>query len=173
MAIYLLGLRGSGKSTVGRLAAQRGGGAFVDLDDITPGLLGCATAGEALRTHGEPAFRAAERGALDDPRVRAAGIIALGGGTPTFPASADELRARFAAGDRLVYLRASIPTLRARLAATNLATRPSLTGADPLAEVQTLWERRDPLYRALAGRVVDVDGLGVEAVVAAVLGSPA
>jgi shikimate kinase len=170
---YLLGLRGSGKSTVGRLAAERLGGAFIDLDDLTPALLGCATAAEALRSHGEPAFRAAERRALDDPRVRSAAVVALGGGTPTFPPSAEELRARAAAGDHLLYLRASAATLRVRLAATDLSTRPSLTGADPLAEVATLWARRDPAYRALATRVIDVDGLGVDALVEAVLGAPA
>lgn len=158
MTIYLMGLRGSGKSTVGRLLASRLGGGFVDLDDLTPAVLGCATAAEALTTKGEPAFRSAERQALDDPRVRGAAVVALGGGTPTHAASAEELRKRVALGDQLVYLRASVETLIARLAATDLSKRPSLTGADPLAEVGTVWARRDPVYLGLATAIVEVDG---------------
>lgn len=158
MTIYLMGLRGSGKSTVGRLLAARVGGVFVDLDDLTPGVLRCATAAEALRTKGEPAFRAAEREALDDPRVGAAAVVGLGGGTPTHQASAEELRKRVGAGDHLVYLRASVDTLRARLAATDLSKRPSLTGADPLAEVAAVWAKRDPIYLGLATAIVEVDG---------------
>lgn len=159
MAIYLLGLRGSGKTTVGKLVADEIGAAFVDLDHITPEILGFPSAAHALRERGLQLFRDAERQALDDPRVRAAGIVSLGGGTPTHPLCEAELRRRAASGDTLIYLRASVDTLRARLAATDLATRPSLTGADPLAEIPTLWAQRDPLYRSLAGRIIEVDNL--------------
>lgn len=158
MTIYLMGLRGSGKSTVGRLLAARLRGVFVDLDDLTPGVIGCATAAEALTTKGETAFRAAEREALDDARVRGAAVVGLGGGTPTHQASAKELRKRVGAGNHLVYLRASVETLRARLAATDLSKRPSLTGANPLAEVAAVWAGRDPVYLGLATAVVEVDG---------------
>ena len=159
MAIYLLGLRGSGKSTVGPLVAASLSTAFVDLDDITPGILGHATAADALRAHGLPAFRAAERLALDDPRVLAAGVIALGGGTPTHPPCEAELRRRASLGDRLIYLRATPATLRERLASTNLAARPSLTGAGVLDEIESLWAQRDPLYQSLATTIIEVDGL--------------
>lgn len=159
MTLYLLGLRGSGKSTIGPVVAASRHAAYVDLDHVTPGVLGVQTAAEALRQHGLPAFREAERKALDDPRVLAAGVVALGGGTPTHPPCEAELRVRAARGDVLIYLRASVETLRSRLRATNVATRPSLTGADPIAEVQTLWDRRDPLYRDLATRVIEMDGL--------------
>lgn len=154
-----MGLRGSGKSTVGPLIAGRLGVGFVDLDHITPGILGFASAADALRDRGVAAFRDAERAALDDPRVLGAGVIALGGGTPTHPASQAELRRRAATGDTLVYLRASVETLRDRLAQTDLATRPSLTGASPLDEVAHLWTQRDPLYRLLATNVIEVDRL--------------
>lgn len=162
MTIYLLGLRGSGKTTAGRLLARRLGVAFVDLDELTPGLLGCASAAEVLRAHGEPAFRRAERNALDLPSVRDAGVVSLGGGTPTAPGAGDELRQRALAGDWLIYLRASAPVLRSRLAATNLADRPSLTGAGVLDEIEGLLGIRDPIYRALSRAVVDVDGLTPE-----------
>lgn len=159
MAIYLLGLRGSGKTTVGKLVADERGVPFADLDHITPEILGFPSAADALRERGLQAFRDAERQALDDPRVLAAGIVSLGGGTPTHPPCEAELRRRAASGHTLIYLRASIETLRARLAATDLASRPSLTGADPLTEIPTLWAARDPLYRSLASKVIEVDGL--------------
>lgn len=164
VALYLLGLRGSGKTTIGRLVAPSLGLPFVDLDDITPAILSHATAADALRVCGLPAFRAAERQALDDPRVLAAGIVSLGGGTPTHPPCEAELRHRAALGDRLIYLRATPATLRERLATTDLAARPSLTGAGPLAEIPTLWAQRDPLYRSLATTVIEVDGLTDQAV---------
>lgn len=167
-AIYLLGLRASGKSTVGRLLAARLGCAFVDLDDVTPGVLGERKAADALRGHGEAAFRAAERKALDEPSVLTAGVVALGGGTATHGPSEAELRRRVAGGARVVYLRAKPETMQSRLESTDLAGRPSLTGQGTLGEVGTLWARRDPLYRSLATRVIEVDQMSPEAVADAV-----
>lgn len=135
----------------------------MDLDDITPGLLGESTSADALRRHGVADFREAERRALEDPRVRTAQVVALGGGTPTHPPCEAELRRRAESGAAIVYLRASAACLRARLSATDLATRPALLGADVLAEVEALWQHRDPIYRALATLVVDVEAMTPEA----------
>lgn len=161
--IYLMGLRGSGKSTLGRrLAAMLDaapGRGFVDLDDITPRVLGQATAADALRVLGEAAFRAGEAKALAAPEVIAAGVVALGGGTPTGKASLEILNQRRMSGARLIYLRAEGATLRRRLAATNLTQRPSLTGADPLVEIEVVFARRDPLYLEIADEVVQVDAM--------------
>lgn len=164
MTLVLIGLRGSGKSTIGRAAGAALGWAFVDLDDLTPGVLGAASAGEALKTHGEAAFRDAEATALAGVLAAAeknAGrvVIALGGGTPTAPGVPELLRG---AGARAVYLRATPRTLRERLVHTDLRTRPSLTGRGVLAEIAAVFERRDGVYSALAaelGTVIDVDGL--------------
>lgn len=159
--LILIGLRGSGKSTAGRHAAERLGWAFIDLDDETPRELGCATAAEALRTHGEPAFRGAERAALARQLPLDRTVLALGGGTPTAPGCA---RMLFDQPCPRVYLRCTAGTLRSRLAATDVSTRPSLTGRDPLDEIETLLAARDDLYRSL-GDVFDVDGLDLETVV--------
>lgn len=161
--IVLMGLRGSGKSTLGRALAERLGRGFVDLDDRTAAALGCAAPGEALRTHGEPAFRAAEaaalRGALDEAGI----VLALGGGTPTAPGAADLLRERSADGRAAVlYLRASAATLAERLAtaaASGGPERPPLVGEDPIGEIGMLLERRDGLYQELAGSVLHLDGV--------------
>ena len=161
LPIYFLGLRGSGKSTLGQSLASRLRARFVDLDDVTASLLKCATPAEALSKHGQAAFRGAELAALASPGVARANVVALGGGTPTAPGAPDALRKSNAT---LVYLRASPDTLRARLAATDLASRPSLTGADVLAEIDAVFERRDPIYLALADEVVEVDGMDEGAV---------
>lgn len=161
--LVLMGLRGSGKSTLGRALAERLGRGFVDLDDRTAASLGCGAPGEALRTHGEAAFRATEaaalRGALDEAGI----VLALGGGTPTAPGAADMLRERSADGRAAVlYLRASAATLAERLttaAAGGGPERPPLVGEDPIGEIGVLLERRDGLYRELAGSVLHLDGV--------------
>lgn len=154
LPIYLLGLRGSGKSTLGRALASKLRAVFVDLDDVTASILKCPTPAEALSKHGQPAFRAAELKALASPALTRAKIVALGGGTPTAPGAPDVLRKN---GAMLVYLRATPETLRDRLASTDLASRPSLTGAEVLAEIDAVFERRDPIYLALADEVIQVD----------------
>lgn len=157
MHVLLIGLRCSGKTTVGPLLAQRLGRLFVDLDDRTAAAAGCGRAGEALRSLGEPGFRAAEVRALRE--VLEAGVpmvVALGGGTPTAPGAAAMLmdaQARRAAV--VVYLRASPEVLTERMRAGGHASRPSLTGAGAVDEVAVLFQRRDPLYMRLADRVVD------------------
>lgn len=155
-----MGLRGSGKTTIGRVLSNRTNLPWFDLDDRTPTYLGALSSAEALVQYGEPAFRAAEYQALlellqHSPRSC---IIALGGGTPTAPGVADLLtHARSSREAILLYLHASASSLRARLANTDLSTRPSLTGAPPLQEVDELYSRRDPLFRSLADAVIDAD----------------
>lgn len=157
--LVLMGLRGSGKSTVGRLVAARLGRAFVDLDDVTAAALGALTAGAAFAAAGEPAFRAAEAKALEQTLRTRGRVVALGGGTPTAPGAEALLRSERDAGRAvIVYLRASAAELRARLEATDHAARPSLTGKGLLEEIGEVLARRDPLYRSLASNVLDVDG---------------
>lgn len=163
--VVLIGLRGSGKSTLGRALAERLNQTFVDLDDLTPIELGESTCAAAIQKHGEPAFREAERSALAGllhaarTAAQAAGagrVIALGGGTPTAPGVPLLLKHHPC---RMVYLRATPATLRQRLAQTDAASRPSLTGRGLLDEIEELFSRRDPLYSALADRVINTDGM--------------
>ncbi|MFM9996177.1 MAG: shikimate kinase [Phycisphaerales bacterium] len=161
--IVLIGLRGSGKTTVGRLVAERLARPFVDLDDATALSLGAARVAEAWTKHGEKAFRRAEAAALAAAMAGDGRVIALGGGTPTAPGAADLLRREREAGrSRVVYLEADAPTLRARLAASDLSTRPSLTGADPLAEIDAVLAQRDPLFREIADDVIETGAMTIE-----------
>ncbi|MCB9837810.1 MAG: shikimate kinase [Phycisphaeraceae bacterium] len=150
--ILLIGLRGSGKSTLGRLLARRLGVGFDDLDERTLARLGCASVAQAWASLGESAFRAAEVEALREAAA-GGGVIALGGGTPTAPGAG---AAMLACGAITVYLRGEPPLLRARLEGAIGDDRPSLTGADPLDEIERVFARRDAPYRELADHTLEL-----------------
>lgn len=157
--IVLIGLRGSGKTTVARAMARVLRRVAVDLDDRTAEVLGHASAGEALRALGEEAFRAGEARALEPALEERGTILALGGGTPTHAPSATLLRNAQVAGRAfLVYLRARPETLAARLGGADLAQRPSLTGRGTIEEIGELFAARDPLYTRIVQAIVEVDG---------------
>lgn len=161
-----MGLRGAGKTTIGKLIAGRFGTTFVDLDDVTPRLLGCASVAEAWDKHGEPDFRRAESQALQQALGGPARVISLGGGTPTAPGAAVVLSQSQDDGSALVvYLRAQPAALRGRLRDRVSANRPSLTGADPLDEIDAVFAKRDPAYCHLARVVIETDLLGTDAAV--------
>jgi shikimate kinase len=167
--ILLMGLRASGKTTLGQMLATRLKRPFVDLDDVTAARLGCVDVPEAWARHGPAAFRAAEVESLREVLENEGQVIALGGGTPTAPGGEDVLRAAVKSRSiRLVYLRATPETLRARLALTDISTRPSLTGEGLIEEVQRVFDARDPVYRAIASEVIEVDGLSEDATLRAI-----
>jgi shikimate kinase len=158
-ATVLIGLRGSGKTTLGRLLAARRGVPFIDLDDRTVAGSGHASVSAFFRSAGEPAFRAAESLALQAVLAAPEGaVIALGGGTPTAPGAQEAIRAARAAGRvRVVLLEAPPAVLGARLAAAP-GDRPLLMGTDFAQEAALLGERRLPLYRSIADAVVTTAG---------------
>ncbi len=161
--IVLIGLRGSGKSSVGRALGARLARTVVDLDDRSAALLREKHAGDAIRKFGEGAFRRAELEAMMGALREEGAVLALGGGTPTAPGVEEMLvGAKKQGAVRVVYLRASEGTLRTRLAGAENAHRPSLTGASVLDEIGVLLNLRDTLYKTLADVVVEVDALGVE-----------
>lgn len=158
--IVLMGLRASGKTTVGQLLATRLTRPFVDLDDVTAARLGCVDVPEAWARHGPETFRAMEAEALREVLSNLGQVVALGGGTPTAPGAGEILRIAVEKREiHLVYLRATPGTLGARLALTDLSSRPSLTGGGVIDEVERVFAARDSLYQTLAGVVVPVDGI--------------
>lgn len=162
--VILMGLRGSGKSTIAPLLAARLGTRMIELDERTPALLGHTTAAAALRAMGQPAFREAEARALAAALAEPPCVIALGGGTPTAPGAA-ALLAALGGRYRLVYLHAPPRALRARLTLSGVADRPPLidtASPDALSEIEAVYAARDPLYRTLAHTVVEVDGRTAE-----------
>ncbi|MFM7259456.1 MAG: shikimate kinase [bacterium] len=152
--LVLLGLRASGKSTIGALVAADLARPFVDLDDRTAALLGATSAGDAFRAAGEAAFRRAESKALAEALSGAPVVLALGGGTPTAPGAADLLQAARVQGRAyIVFLDPSTDVMVTRLE-RDAGNRPSLTGRGVIEEIEEIAARRRPLYAALADRVV-------------------
>lgn len=168
--VILMGLRGSGKSTVGRFVADRLGLPFVDLDDLTPKKLGAADAAGAISAHGFDAFRRAEAGALRDVLDGSPAVLALGGGTPTAVGVAEMLGEQTGGGAALVYLHAPPAVLRERLASTDTRTRPSLTGMGMLDEIGRVYLDRDGLYRTLCTRLIETEGRSAEDIAAMIAG---
>lgn len=163
--VLLIGLRGSGKSTLGAALAHTLARPFVDLDNLTPVLMGHASVADAWKAEGEAAFRAAEADALARVLKKDSQIIALGGGTPTAPGATDTLaEARRQSRALVLYLRADTKTLSARLKDADNRNRPALSGSDPSdkGEIDALLKDRDGLYLSLADHVVEV-GASTEA----------
>jgi shikimate kinase len=164
--IVLMGLRGSGKSTLGRRLEAALGRTFVDLDDLTVKHLGGEGVVEVWERVGEAGFRAAEVAALREVlkgNETGGRIFALGGGTPTAPGAQEIIREAVRDGAVVVYLRAMPNSLRARLKASDIGDRPALSGGtgrvDMLDEIETVFDERDALYRELATVVLETDGL--------------
>ncbi len=158
--VLLMGLRGSGKSTLGQRLASALSRTFVDLDDRTVARLGCKTMTEVWRRFGEAGFREAESMALVEVLEKTPGhIIALGGGTPTAPGAHSIIKNAKECGTEVIYLRAAPETLRARLEASDITDRPSLTDASTLDEIEAVFHQRDELYTSLATVVLNTDDL--------------
>lgn len=154
----LIGLRGTGKSSVGRAIARLSGGTFLDLDDAVALAAGSCSAHDAFVSLGEPAFRALEAAALADAlRATAHTVIALGGGTPMAPGARAMIDAARGSGWRVMLLDAPDEVLGERIRQSP-GTRPSLTGAAPDREVSEIRARRWPTLEGLADAIVATDG---------------
>jgi shikimate kinase len=167
MVLTLVGYRGSGKSSVAGVLAQRLGWAWVDADHEIERRAG-RTIPEIFQTDGEAAFRAIERDVMADLLARDAVILAAGGGAVL---DADTRRQMKSTGP-VVWLTASIDTLHARITrhAEQGHARPALTAqGGSRDEVATLLARREPLYREVADVTLDTDGRDVEALAAEIL----
>ena len=147
-SLVLVGLPGSGKSTVGRGLARRVGLPFVDSDHVIEQRLGCSIR-DFFAREGESAFRDLEQQVLADLAAGPACVLATGGGSVLRAANRDTLRA----AGHVVYLRASPDELWRRL--RNDTKRPLLQVADPQKALRDLYAKRDPLYREVAEFIVD------------------
>jgi shikimate kinase len=164
--IYLLGARGSGKTTVGRLLAARLGWSFVDMDDVIEAAAGKSIA-EIFAGEGESGFREREAQALAQLAHRPDHVIATGGGIVL---RADN-RSRLCETGFCVWLTAPPETLWSRIKAdpTTAVRRPPLTGLAGLDEVGHLLAAREPHYRAVAHATISTTVQSPEAVVSAIL----
>jgi shikimate kinase len=169
--VWLVGMMGAGKSTVGRELARRLGRRFVDSDEEIERAAGASVA-EIFAAEGEASFRRREREAVGSLRASGA-VVALGGGAVAQPS----LRRLLAGCGVMVYLRAAPETLLARVG--DAEARPLLAGlgaSERLERVRALLAEREPAY-AEAALCVDTDGLApvevAERILAGLAGGPA
>jgi shikimate kinase len=163
LRILLIGMMGAGKSTVGRAISARSGWPYLDNDELVRSAAG-RPANDVLRAQGESRLRTLERAALDavlgDPRTPLVASVAAG------VILDPDARREMSEHGFVVYLRASIPTLAARVGAGD--ARPWLSD-DPVATLTRLGAGRDGLYRATADLVLEVDGVAPDALATEVL----
>lgn len=161
--IYLIGYMGAGKTTVGRLLAERLGWHFVDLDDAFREIHGLSTA-DYIRRYGIEAFRRKEKYVLEDVADMAPTedvVYATGGGYPCWE---DNMECLSELGTS-IYLRWTARDLARRLMLTDLSERPVLQGRteDELtAFIRPQLEAREEFYRQ-ATHIFDAPGFREDA----------
>ncbi len=160
--LWLVGLMGSGKSTIGPLAADLLGVPFIDTDALVEQRT--ARTIPELFADGEGAFRDAESCVIDDVADGPPAVVATGGGAVVRPGN----RERMKASGRVVWLRASPEILVARVG--DAEGRPLLADS-PARRLAELSEERHEAYLGASDLVIDTDcasvGDVVEEVVAA------
>ena len=148
LRIALVGLPGSGKSTIGRQLARRLGLTALDTDHVIEQRLGCSIR-EYFEREGEASFRDVEQAVIDDVTQTHNGILSTGGGSVLRLANREHLHSRC----QVVYLRSSPEEIFRRL--RHDMQRPLLQVDDPLTRLRDLYAIRDPLYRETAHFIVE------------------
>jgi shikimate kinase len=138
--IALVGFMGTGKSSVGRLAAEQLRFAFIDTDELIENEVGHSIP-EIFAQLGEPAFRKYERDVVNALSTRRDTVIATGGGLVADPANLASLKTHAL----VVCLWASPETIWERVRAQS--HRPLLQTPDPQSKIRELLEQRAPAYR--------------------------
>jgi len=146
--ISLIGLPGSGKSSVGRQLARRLQLPLLDSDQVIEQRLGCSIR-EYFETQGEEAFRDIEESVINELTQGSVGVLSTGGGVVLRAANREHLRSR----THVIYLKSVPEELFRRL--RHDKSRPLLQVTDPMQRLRDLFEQRDPLYRETAHFSVD------------------
>ncbi|WP_338899327.1 shikimate kinase [Streptomyces sp. TG1A-60] len=158
--VVLVGPMGVGKSTVGRMLAERLGVGYRDTDDDIVAEQGREIA-DIFVDEGEPAFRAIEKQAVRTALAGHDGVLALGGG-----AILDADTRTLLTGERVVYLSMDVEEAVRR---TGLNVARPLLAVNPRKQWRELMEARRSLYEEVATAVVATDGRTPEEVTRAAL----
>ena len=160
--IFLVGLMGAGKTTVGRLLAKRLGMRFVDSDHEIEARTG-ATISWIFEIEGEESFRRREVETIRDLTGRSGVVLATGGGAVIHPENRKHLKAR----GTVIYLRASVNNILQRT--MHDKSRPLLQTENRKEKLEELARQRDPLYREVADIIVDTGRPNVHAMVQSIM----
>jgi 3-dehydroquinate synthase len=160
--IFLVGLMGAGKTTIGRMLARRLGMRFADSDHEIEARTG-ASVPWIFEIEGEPSFRKREAEMIRELTAGSGLVLATGGGAVLNPDS----RRLLAERGTVIYLRASVNSILARTAHDK--NRPLLQTADPRKKLEDLTAQREPLYREIADIVLDTGRPNVQSMVQTIL----
>ena len=157
----LVGMMGAGKSSIGRLLAERAGRDFADTDTLLVHRLGRPIP-QIFRLYGESAFRDHETSVLRGLEPGSL-VLATGGGTVLRTENWEELRRL----GTTIYLQASLNTLTERLERTRYR-RPLLLADDWHQRIEEIFRARETMYRQ-ADLFVEVDGKSLDETTEAIL----
>lgn len=155
--LWLIGMMGSGKTSVGRSVAARLGAGFVDTDAEVARRTGCSIA-QLWGARGEAAFRVMESAAVAEVADGAPAVVATGGGVVLDPGNVAVMRRT----GLVVWLSAEPETLSERVGRDSV--RPLLHDDSSPVRLAGLLEQRSSLYVAAAHHIVDTEALSVEAI---------
>jgi shikimate kinase len=153
--IFLIGYRGTGKTSVARELASQLAFHWVDADDLIEQMTG-KTIAAIFADEGEAGFREWEARVVTAVVRKRRTVVALGGGAVL----REDNRAAICTAGQVVLLTASVDTILERMAAdsTTASRRPNLTATGGRLEIQSLLAIRTPHYRQCATLVVDTEG---------------
>jgi len=157
-AVILIGYRGSGKTSVGQRLASELGRPFFDTDALVEKQAGMPI--DAIVSQmGWAHFRELEKQVIASVSGKPNRVVATGGGAVMDPANVGCLKRN----GWIVWLKAGARILRQRIEKDQGEgmSRPSLTGEDPLKEIQAVLEQREPVYQKICDFVLDTDGSAV------------
>ncbi len=160
--IFLVGLMGSGKTTIGRALARRLGLRFIDADHEIEARTG-ASIPLIFEIEGEASFRQREADVIRDLTSQQGIVLATGGGAVLNPQSRQYLHER----GTVIYLRASVASLLQRT--SHDRNRPLLQTADPKATIEALARERGPLYQEVAHITIETGRPNVQSIVQTIL----
>lgn len=160
--IFLVGLMGAGKTTIGRILARKLGKRFIDSDHEIEARTG-ATIPWIFEIEGEASFRRREAEVIRDLTAQDGIVLATGGGAVLNPESRNYLKQR----GHVIYLRANVASIMLRT--SHDKNRPLLQTADPRRKLEELTAQREPLYREIADLVIDTGRPNVQSMVQTIL----
>lgn len=156
--IFLVGMMGAGKTSVGKMLARNLGKTFHDSDQVIESRTGVKIP-VIFELEGEAGFRARETAVIEELSALKEVVLATGGGAVLHEKNRRLLHAR----GTVVYLRATVNDLWNRT--RHDRNRPLLQTVDPLARLTELYAQRDPLYREAAHVVIDSGSQSLRALV--------
>lgn len=157
LPVFLVGMMGAGKTTIGKRLARACGREFLDLDHELEARCGVRIP-VIFEIEGEQGFRRRETAVLNECTLQRGIILATGGGAPVAQVNRDLLARR----GIVVYLRASVDELWRRTCSDR--NRPMLATSDPRKSLREILARREPIYEEVADIVVDTGSVSISQV---------